>query len=666
MVKWSLKSITEMGLSTKKEVKKRLSLVCAVGAFMALSMPGYGQGFSDTYTALKQKYPEEQAVYWKYYEDIDISMRADSLLVKSKNYKEMVHLGDRSTIYAKDVVYASYFHQVSNIQAATLLPNKKKFKTIKVTDFKETFDKNSQVFYDDSKLITFMYPAIEPGAHTVLEYEEKIRDARFMGSFFFSNHLPMVHGRFTLTLDPGIEVDLKMLHDPGQKIKVSKDKVGTRIRYVYEVYDSEKFKAESQAPAIKYYTPHLNTVVRSYTNSKGAVVKVLSSTDDLYTWYKTFIKGLDNKEDESVKAIVATLVKGAKSEEEKVRRIFYWVQENIKYIAFEDGMRGLIPHSGAYVCEKRFGDCKDMASILVNMMQHAGIKGYFTWIGTRDIPYDYSELPSPLVDNHMIATYISGGKTYFLDATAQYSPFEMPSSMIQGKQALIALNDQEYKIVRVPEVPREKNLEADTSYYRLEKGLIKGKGHLSMSGYAKVFNAYRLNRNSEQDVKDYLTSLLGRGSNKFYLNQYTVENQHDLDKPVRIGYEFSVADYYREVGNELYLNMNLDKSFHKDFIDKDRKLAIENDYKYTKKSVSVLDVPEGYMLQHLPEDDAFSNEVFGYSIKYRPEKGKILLQKEFYVNYLLLQPTSFAQWNEAIKKLSEAYSETIILKRKGV
>ena len=658
-----------MGMYIKKGFPKGLNKWISVAFCAAVLLAAQvvaGQEFSQTYTDLKQKYPQDQAVYLKYYEDIDISVQADSLLVQSKNYKEMVHLGDMSSIYAKEAVYNSYFHKVSNIQAATLLPHKKKFKKIKVTDFKETFDRNSQVFYDDTRLITFMYPAIEPGAHTVLEYDEKIRDARFLGSFFFVNNAPMVHARYTLTLDQGIEVDLKLLHDHQNLVKVKKEKTGTRTRYLYEVFDSEKFKYESSTPSIKYYTPHLNVVVRSFTSSKGAAVKVLSSTDDLYTWYKTFIKGLELHQDEQVKSVVAAITKGALTEEEKVKKIFYWVQENIKYIAFEDGMRGLIPHNGAYVCEKRFGDCKDMASILVNMMHHAGIKGHFTWIGTRDIPYDYTDLPSPLVDNHMIATYISNGIPYFLDATAQYSPFDMPSSMIQGKQALIALNEQEYRIERVQEVPKEKSMELDSSSFSLESGLIKGKGNLSMSGYAKVFNAYRLNRTSEKEIKEYLTKLLERGSNKFYLDKYSLEHLQDLDKPVRIGYEFSVADYYREVGNEIYLNMHLDKSFHKSFIDRDRKLALENEYKFTKKSISVLEIPHNYLPEHLPADDSFSNDFFGYSIKYRSGKGKVVLEKEVYINYLLLHPENFSQWNEGIKKLSEAYSETIILKRKGV
>ena len=648
--------------------KKVFKVVFPLLAFLMLgnAQVCLGQAFSDTYTTLKSKFPEEQAVYNKYYEDVDISIVDDSLVVKSRHYKEMVHMGSMSHIYARENIYSSLFYQVGDIQASTLIPHKRRYKKLKVTEMKETFDKNSQVFYDDTRVITFMYPAIEPGVHTVLEYEETIKDPRFAGSFFFSNNARIVHGRYTLTMDEGVEVALKLLHDNDKRVKISKEKVGSRIKYVYEIFDSERIKSESNTPGIKYYTTHLNLIIRSFTNSKGAQIKVLDSPDDLFAWYRTFIEGLRHYPGENVKSVVEELVKGTDSEQEKVKRIFYWVQENIKYIAFEDGMRGLIPHNGAYVCEKRFGDCKDMASILVNMMQQAGIEAYFTWIGTRDIPYDYSEMPSPLVDNHMIATYINGGQYYFLDATAQYSPFEFPSSMIQGKQALVALNEQEYQIVRVPEVPKEKTVVFDSSFFRLEKGMVKGAGQSSISGFAKVFNAYRLNRRDEKETQKYLSKLLSRGSNKFFLGSYQIENLQDLDKPLGIGYTFSVSDYYREIGDEIYFNLNMDKPFHGDFIDKERTLPIENEFKYTNRQVSVVEIPDGYQLQYLPKNDSFSNEVFGYSIKYRPEKGKITLEKELFVNYLLLQPQEFACWNEGIKKLGEAYSETIILEKKGV
>jgi hypothetical protein len=307
-----------------------------------------------------------------------------------------------------------------------------------------------------------------------------------------------------------------------------------------------------------------------------------------------------------------------------------------------------------------------MASILVNMMHHAGIKAYFTWIGTRDIPYSYSVTPSPLVDNHMIATYMNGDKTYFLDATAQYSPFEFPSSMIQGKEALVALSDTTYRIIKVPEIVRGKNALIDTSFFKIDNGVVTGSGKVSLSGFVKVINTYRLTTTSEKDKKDYLNYMLGRGSNKFSLEKYTIQNLQDLDKPIQIDYSFKVPDYYRNIGGEIYFNMNLDKTYNGDIIDKTRKLPMENEFKYSHHSVSVLEIPANYQLEHLPENDSFSNEVFGYSIKYRPEKDKIIMEKEFFVDYLLLEQQDFEKWNEVVKKLSEAYSESIILKNKEV
>ena len=40
-----------------------------------------------------------------------------------------------------------------------------------------------------------------------------------------------------------------------------------------------------------------------------------------------------------VKELTAT----AKTDEEKIKNIYYWVQDNIRYIAFEDGIAGFKP-----------------------------------------------------------------------------------------------------------------------------------------------------------------------------------------------------------------------------------------------------------------------------------------------------------------------------------
>ncbi len=497
-----------------------------------------------------------------------------------------------------------------------------------------------------------------------MEYEQKIKDPKFIGSFLFQNYLPIVHSKFTVTIDNGIDIRLEIINNDDNLVQKSEEKIGDRIKYTFECKNAEKLKIEEDAPPIRFTAPHIAAIVQKY-EANGKTYQVLSSADDLFNWYSTFIKGLKSGNYENIKKVADEIIDPSDSELEKVKKIFHWVQNNVKYIAFEDGMRGLIPHNAEYVCDKRYGDCKDMASITVNMLTTAGIDAHFTWIGTRDIPYKYSEYPSPMVDNHMIATYINDGKYYFLDATSQYSSYKLPSSMIQGKEALIALDENNYEIKAVPVVDKSENVKSDSSFYSLKDGSIVGSGSMTISGFPKVFNSYNMIKSSKKGLDDFMTKFMGRGNNKFFLDEYQIANLDDLELPIQVNYKFRVQDYYRNIGNKIYFNMNLIKSLTDKIIDDERKQPIENEFKYIHKNTSVLQVPNNYVVKHLPDNVSYKNEIFGFEIQYIQQEDKIILNKEIYVDYLLLDKDQFELWNEGIKKLSESYRDALILENEG-
>ncbi|HYC83735.1 MAG TPA: transglutaminase-like domain-containing protein, partial [Chryseosolibacter sp.] len=388
--------------------------------------------------------------------------------------------------------------------------------------------------------------------------------------------------------------------------------------------------------------------------------------DDLYRWYSEFIRNLNGDASPELKTVVEEIKSKSKSEIEIVRNVFYWVQENIQYIAFEDGMRGFIPHNGSYVCEKRYGDCKDMANLIVNMLTLADVKAYHTWIGTRELPYKYSDVPTPLVDDHMIATYISKeGEYYFLDATSDYTPFGLPSSMIQGKEALISKGPESYEIRTVPVIRKEINLMTDTVFVRMQNDQLVGSGTCSLAGYPKVFGGYELDRAERDDVREYVTRLTSKGNNKYYLDDYSIANLENRGKPTSIAYKFRISDYFQKAGDELYINLNLNKDFYNAAINPaNRKTPIELDYGYTKSEFLQFEIPDGYEVDYLPENTEHQGVLLGCKISYRVDKNRISVSKQVYVDYLLLQPDQFNAWNESVKQLSTAYKESIILRKK--
>jgi hypothetical protein len=77
-----------------------------------------------------------------------------------------------------------------------------------------------------------------------------------------------------------------------------------------------------------------------------------------------------------------------------------------------------------------------------------------------------------------------------------------------------------------------------------------------------------------------------------------------------------------------------------------------------------LKIPDGYEVEYLPATTRYDGPLLGYEISYKAEPAQIVYSKKFFLNYLLMKPEQFSSWNEAIKNISEAYKESIILKKK--
>ncbi len=644
--------------------RKKSKQTLAIGFVLLATLSASAQT-TDLWQQNKTKFPDEPAVFIERSELMTIAVKGDSLDVYTDQLEDVLHLKEQTEGFSSRHVYGSHFNQVKDIRAKTLVWDKSRYKEMNVSDFKKKSDRDDGIFYDDSYYYTFNFPSIASHNRTQLEYRTLVKDPRFVSGFIFGSYLPQAKAKFTIKASKDVELFYQVVNDKQGAIQFKKYEKGGAIFYEWTAENLTSIKRDDGSPSVRYYTPHVICYIKSYTTKKGKI-NLLSNVDDLYRWYYSFIENLNKETSPELKAVVEKIKSESKTEEDVVKNVFYWVQQNIQYIAFEEGMRGFIPHSGDYVCEKRYGDCKDMANLIVNMLDVAGVKAHHTWIGTRDLPYKYSDVPTPLVDNHMIATYITkDGQYIFLDGTGDHTKFGFPSSMIQGKEALISIDRDHYEIKTVPEIAKEKNIMIDSISITLNENQIIGKGTTTLRGYPKVFGGYELDRAGKDDVKRYVTKLIGRGSNKFYLDEYALFNLENNDKPTKITYTFRIADYFQKIGDEIYVNLNLNKDYYNAFINvTSRKTPKESDYKYMKEEFYTMIIPEGYEIEYLPPSEKFDNALLGFTTAYTQNGNTILFSKTFYLNYLLMQPDQFNSWNEAVKRVSETYKESIILKKK--
>ena len=127
---------------------------------------------------------------------------------------------------------------------------------------------------------------------------------------------------------------------------------------------------------------------------------------------------------------------------------------------------------------------------------------------------------------------------------------------------------------------------------------------------------------------------------------------------------FEVSDYAQQVGNEWYINMNLQRSYEDLWINpKDRKISLELDYKSRQKQVVVLDVPKGFHVSYLPPAAELSEDkLWSFKIGYKVSEGQVRLVKEYEMNTLYVEPSQFEAHNRLIEELKTHYKESVVLR----
>jgi hypothetical protein len=257
----------------------------------------------------------------------------------------------------------------------------------------------------------------------------------------------------------------------------------------------------------------------------------------------------------------------------------------------------------------------------------------------------------------------SGDDYIFLDGTDEGCIFGVPSSHIQGKQALISISEKEYKIVRVPVVDKGRNILSDSTFIELtDKGII-GKIKIEMAGYYSSQMWSILNFKNENEKEDYFKNRFNRGSNKIKFTNWKI-NQDPDHSECFVTADFELPDYAKRLGDEWFINMNLFKWYEHEEIDfPRRKMPIEFSFLKHSSYVTDIKIPAGFKVSFTPPSETFKNDVWGFVMKYDTTKDHIDLTQEFNTDQMMLNANQFESWNKVLEHLFPHYKQTVVFSK---
>jgi hypothetical protein len=368
---------------------------------------------------------------------------------------------------------------------------------------------------------------------------------------------------------------------------------------------------------------------------------------------------VDNRETDLHSA--ASSIIGSETDSLKmIEKIFYWVQDNVRYIAFEEGIMGYKPASASKVYDHLYGDCKGMANLTKILLKTVGFDSRLTWIGTNDIPYN-NDIPSLAVYNHMICTVIFKGKKYFLDPTESFIALGDYAERIQGRPCMVE-NGKNYLVEKVPDLSYERNVENQNYTVRIENGKLLGFNECQYMGEPKT-SFLRGYNSTKSNIKEHAVNayLVGSNSNLIIKNTKT-SDLNERAQPLKITYDFELKNsVLRSSNNDLVIMLNKDQDLSRLYFDSTRVCDYEFTSKYNISHNCSLKIPNKYKVGTAPSPLNIDNDLFSFNFRYEQRDGELRLVKQIKIKQAVIRTSDFQLWNKSIEQVIKFYNSPVIL-----
>lgn len=145
------------------------------------------------------------------------------------------------------------------------------------------------------------------------------------------------------------------------------------------------------------------------------------------------------------------LAQKSKNKDDFITNALFFVQNDIRYLGLEFGENSHKPHAPTDVLKNRYGDCKDKALLLSQLLQRHGITALPALVSTQFQKGIVNELPSPGVFNHAITYVKHNEKTYWLDGTRRYQAGTLDTLGIQDFGVALVIGHHDKKLITMYE-----------------------------------------------------------------------------------------------------------------------------------------------------------------------------------------------------------------------
>jgi hypothetical protein len=487
----------------------------------------------------------------------------------------------------------------------------------------------------DLRVREISIPAADPGNIVGFEVEHEDRPYVLQDEWFFQRDVPVAEARYTLQLPPGWEYKAVWLNHP----ELQPAATGNN-QWQWIVKNSPEIKDEQLMPPWKGVA---GMMIVSLIPPGGANHGFLTWSE-MGVWYNGL---LQNRRDASpaIKQKVAELIANRKNPVDQMRALAEFMQKDIRYVAVELGIGGWQPHAAPETFARRFGDCKDKATLLASMLKELNIDSYHVVINTNrggvtpaTPPHIGSfnhailaiHLPDAASDPSLVATiqHPKLGRLLFFDPTDEVTPFGELHGPLQANYALL-VTPGGGELTQLPQLSSAANSTVRVAKLTLDpRGTLSGNVHETRVGDSAWYQRMTLRYvEKDSDRIKPIESIMSHSMGTFQITKATVINQKQNSLPFAYDWSFVALDYGKTAGDLLLVRPRVIGSHSSGILEtrESRKYPVEFEGPRRDTDNFEIKIPAGFVVDELPPsiDAEYSfgsyhskTEAVGDSIRY--------------------------------------------------
>lgn len=511
---------------------------------------------------------------------------------------------------SKALIYIPYKKgdNISDVKVTVYDESGKKVKSFSKSDFGDFANNAQGVFYSDNRILALSYTSAYYPYTVDFSYQRTDENTIFIPDFvpFSSPNESLEEAQFKIINKSGIDLRTKTYPSKYNYTSVSTIDNGNEKTYSYKnvpAIDDVLMlpKPEKILPKVSFALAKFNLEGKQGT---------LNNWTDFGTWYYTNLVEPVSASTPAIKAEVAAL-KLAGSTEDKVKKLYQYMQSKTRYIFVGLGIGGWLPMFPEEVQKKGYGDCKGLTNYMKTLLNEAGIPSHYCVINSSSSQISFDpDFPS-MGGNHAILMVPTEKGNIWLENTSQQTAFNHLDYSTTDRNVL-AVTKKGIELINTPTYTAEQNREKQILKINLtEDNSINGEIQFAYTGSQYDNNLPYTYLSPKERIEAMKKRFDVLNFEKVEMKDFVNDKDHAV---VKFTMDFKANNYSKTTGENLIFRAVpiFTNNYYKS--DENRELPFEVGQSFEDEYEIDFIIPKNYKIDEVPENVTVNSEFGTYKL----------------------------------------------------